>query len=82
MLDKRIEYTIHQIQGQLTIATNKTWSESKILNLLLYISICHPNEIDLHELREPILNFVKGKKLEIDNSMIMKFVEIINNDKF
>ena len=80
MMDLRLEKTIHQIQGQLITLTNKSWSESKILNLLLYISVCHPNEFNSFELKRPILDFLNGGTLEFNQDMIKKMLQIIEDD--
>ena len=80
MLDARLEKTIHQIQGHLITETNKVWSESKVLNLLLYVSVCHPNKFDVSEIRQPILNYLNGKGLELNEDMSKKLMDIIQHE--
>ena len=80
MLDTRLERTIHQIQGQLITETNKVWSESKVLNLLLYVSVCHPDEFNASDMRQPIADYLKGKRLELNEDMSKKLIGIIKND--
>jgi len=58
-------------------STSNNWSEAKLLNLLLYASMCHPDNLSL-ELKTEISNYLRDKNLELNENSIRNLLEIID----
>jgi hypothetical protein len=75
-LDREIETKVRKIQARLIEKTDKTWSMSMVLNILVTGGLLHTKKISRAEWQK-IRSMVEQKTIDFDDHTITDFVKKI-----
>ncbi len=76
-MDREIEIKVRRIQARLIEKTDKTWSMSMVLNILVTGGLLYTKKMSKKDWQK-IRSMVEQKTINFDDSVIMDFVKKIS----
>jgi hypothetical protein len=73
-IDPEIESAARKVQARLIEGTNKSWSVSIVLNILVLAGLAHAKKLDKQEWQE-IISMIEGREVKIKDSTIADVVK-------
>ncbi|HEY8109237.1 MAG TPA: hypothetical protein VIG05_00010 [Candidatus Nitrosotenuis sp.] len=76
-LDREIEIKVRKIQARLIEKTDKSWSMSMVLNILVTGGLLYTKRMSKEDWQK-IRSMVEQKTINFDNSVVMDFVKKVS----